>query len=126
MRNFKELEIWRIGMNIVKATYKQARTLPIEERYGLISQITRAAVSIPSNIAEGCAKSSEREFKYYLETALGSAFELETQLIVISELNLSRTSPNKLIKELEKEQKMIGSFISSVKKRLPGTKKPNA
>lgn len=106
----------------MKKVYNLSIQLPKEEKYGLISQITRAGISIPSNIAEGCAKTSEREFKYYLETALGSAFELETQLLVISKLNLSKSKPLELISELQREQKMIGSFISSVKKRLPSTK----
>lgn len=122
MRNFKELKIWKLGMEIATAVYRLSTRLPKEERYGLISQITRAGISIPSNIAEGSAKSSEKEFKYYLETALGSAFELETQLLIISELNLSNSSCDDLINEIQKEQKMIGSFISSVKNRLPKTK----
>jgi four helix bundle protein len=124
MRNFKELEIWKLGMEIAKAVYRLSARLPKEERYGLISQITRAGVSIPSNIAEGSAKSSEREFKHYLETALGSAFELETQLLIISELNMSKSNCDDLINEIQKEQRMIGSFISSVKNRLPSTKHP--
>jgi four helix bundle protein len=125
MRNFKELEIWKLGIEIAKAVYRLSTRLPKEERYGLISQITRAGVSIPSNIAEGSAKSSEREFKNYLETALGSAFELETQLLIISESNLSKSSCDDLINEIQKQQKMIGSFISSVKNRLPKPRTQN-
>lgn len=119
MRNFKELEIWSLGMEIVKEVYSLASNLPSQEKYGLISQITRAAVSIPSNIAEGCAKSSEKEFKLYLERALGSAFELETQILIIQEINtIELNKTEALISKLQLEQKKLGSFISSVKSRL--------
>ncbi len=67
MRNFKKLEIWRNGIDIVKTIYYLSDKLPSEEKFGLISQITRAAISIPSNIAEGCSRSSEKEFKRFLK-----------------------------------------------------------
>lgn len=119
MRNFKELEIWSLGMEIVKAVYSLSSQLPKEEKYGLVSQITRAAVSIPSNIAEGCAKSNEKEFKLYLERALGSTFELETQILIIQEINTNDLNKTEaLISKLQLEQKKLGSFISSVKSRL--------
>ena len=119
MRNFKELEIWTIGMQIVKLVYGVSNQLPNQEKFGLISQITRAAVSIPSNIAEGCAKSSEKEFKLYLERALGSAFELETQVLIIMDLGLiANDKVIELVTMIQKEQRMIGSFISKVKNRL--------
>ena len=91
MRNFKDLEVWRLGMTIVKEVYGLVTQLPADERYGLKSQLTRAAVSIPSNIAEGSAKSSEKEFRLYLERALGSAFELETQVLIVKELDIVNT-----------------------------------
>ncbi len=68
-----------------------AERLPVEEKYGLRSQICRSAVSIPSNIAEGCSRNSQIDFKRFLEIALGSSFELETQLIIIEELSLIPT-----------------------------------
>ena len=88
MRNFRKLKIWQQGIDIVKNIYKLSQQLPIEERFGLRSQITRTAVSIPSNIAEGTSRNSETEFKRFLEIAMGSLFEVETQLIIIEELNL--------------------------------------
>lgn len=123
MRNFKELEIWTIGMQIVKLVYGVSNQLPNHEKFGLISQITKAAVSIPSNIAEGCAKSSEKEFKLYLERSLGSAFELETQLLIISDLQIVVANElQNIIIEVQSEQRMLGSFISKVKNRLSKTK----
>lgn len=88
MRNFRKLEIWIQGIELVKKVYELADKLPSNEKFGLRSQITRAAVSVPSNIAEGCSRNSEIEFKRFLEIAIGSLFELETQIIIIEELRL--------------------------------------
>ncbi len=70
MKNYKKLKVWQKGIEIVVAAYKLAKQLPDEEKYGLRSQITRCAVSIPSNIAEGSAKTSRKDYKNYLETSL--------------------------------------------------------
>jgi four helix bundle protein len=122
MRNFKELEVWKLGMDIVKDIYRIVSKLPIDERFGLKSQLTRAAVSIPSNIAEGSAKDSEKEFRLYLERALGSSFEIETQLLIAMELELiSADETRELISKIVLAQKKLGSFISSVKRRIPST-----
>ncbi len=90
--------------------------LPVEEKYGLRSQICRCAVSIPSNIAEGCSRSSQVDFKRFLEIALGSSFELETQLIIIEELSILTTEDiEEILDSLAKEQKMINSLITKLK-----------
>ncbi len=78
MRDFKTLNIWKEGITIVKDVYHIASLLPNEEKFGLTSQICRCAVSIPSNIAEGASRTSQADFKRFLEIALGSSFELET------------------------------------------------
>lgn len=112
MRNFKELIIWKEAIEIVKIIYMLAELLPDNEKYGLKSQICRAAVSIPSNIAEGCSRSSEVEFKRFLEISEGSAFELETQLIIISELELiSKEKINNVISQIEEIQIKIKQRI---------------
>ena len=80
--NFRKLKIWTEGIAVVGDTYKMTRTFPSFETYGLTSQMNRCAVSIPSNIAEGSSKSTDKHFGKFLETSLGSAFEWETQLIV--------------------------------------------
>ena len=82
MRNFKQLKIWQKGLAIAVHTLKLVETFPKEERYGLGLQITRAAVSIPSNIAEGSSRSSEKDYARFLEISLGSSYELETQLLI--------------------------------------------
>ena len=116
MRNFKNLLIWEQGILLVKEIYKIAQKLPSDEKFGLKSQITRAAVSIPSNIAEGSSRNSEVEFKRFLEIAIGSLFELETQLIIIKELELIKSQELKIIFELlEKEGRMINGLINTIK-----------
>ena len=110
------MEIWKQGIEIVKEVYKLSEKLPKEEKYGLRSQITRAAVSIPSNIAEGCSRNSQKDFKRYLEIAIGSLFELETQLIIIQELKLIDVNEmDKLMATIQKEEKMINGLITKIK-----------
>ena len=123
MKNYKELRVWQRGMELVKAVYTVVRQLPREETYGLRSQMTRAAVSVPSNIAEGSSRTSEKEYRHFLEIALGSCFELDTQLIVAIQsgfITLEADSP--LPQLLEEEIKMLHSFIA----RLCQNEKPSA
>lgn len=109
MRNFRELNIWVKGIEIVKEVYSLAGKLPEYERYGIFTQISRAAVSIPSNIAEGSGKSSNKDFKRYLEIALGSLYELETHLVLINQIHGLDT--NSLFLNVQEEQKMVAAFI---------------
>ena len=84
--NFRELIIWQEAMDIVRLVYKNTKTFPKEEIYGLTSQIKRASVSIPSNIAEGCGRGTDPQLIHFLDIALGSSCELETQLILANDL----------------------------------------
>jgi len=112
MQNFRKLQVWKQGIEIVIKTYQLAGTLPSKEKFGLISQMTRAAVSIPSNIAEGSGRKSAKQFHQYLQIALGSAFELETQLIVAGRLNLiSQEQTDQLQQLIVDEQKMINGLV---------------
>jgi|TARA_R110000868_G_scaffold82773_1_gene233572 four helix bundle protein len=88
MHKVEELIIWKKAINLAKSVYLLANELPNEEKFGLISQIKRCSISIPSNIAEGAGRNSKKEFKYFLSVANGSAYELQTQLILLVELNL--------------------------------------
>ena len=116
MRNYKNLKIWEQGIELVKQIYVLSELLPSTEKFGLKSQITRAAVSIPSNIAEGCSRNSEIEFKRFLEIAMGSLFEVQTQLIIIQELNFIKSEDLKSVFELlETEGKMINGLINTIK-----------
>ena len=116
MRNYKNLKIWEQGIELVKQIYVLVEQLPSTEKFGLKSQITRAVVSIPSNIAEGCSRNSEMEFKRFLEIAMGSLFEVQTQLIIIQELDFIKSEDLKSIFELlETEGKMINGLINTIK-----------
>jgi len=86
MNNLKELKIWNKAINLAVDVYKATSTFPTDERYGLISQSRRAAVSIPSNIAEGAGRNSVKEFNNFLGIANGSSYELQTQLVIANKL----------------------------------------
>lgn len=116
MRDFRKLEIWKNGIELVKQVYQLSDKFPSEEKFGLRSQITRASVSVPSNIAEGCSRNSEVEFKRFLEIAIGSLFEVETQLIIAQELKFINPKGLETIFILiQKEAKMINSLINKIK-----------
>jgi four helix bundle protein len=86
--NFKELKVWHKSMDLVELVYKVCGRFPNDEKYGIVSQIKRSSVSIPSNIAEGSGRGSDKEFKRFLEIALGSCNELETQLLISIRLSI--------------------------------------
>lgn len=106
------MTIWKDSLQFVTKIYKLAAELPDSEKFGLRSQIQRSAVSIPSNIAEGSAKSSQKEFIHFLNISLASSYELETQLLIIQNLYGFDTKDH--IEELTSVQKKIGAF----KKRI--------
>ena len=89
MRNFKNLEIWKKGFQIAVNCFKITDDFPPKEKFGISIQITRAGVSIPSNIAEGSSRSSEKDYNRYIEHSLGSSFELETQLLIAKVIKIS-------------------------------------
>jgi four helix bundle protein len=115
MRNFKNLKIWRLGMKIVMQTYKLTETFPKTEIFRLTSQMDAAAVSIPSNIAEGSSRKSNKEFYHFLEIAVGSAFELETQLLASQLKGYGTEILRKSLNDsLMSEQKMITSYMKTL------------
>ncbi len=88
--NFRELKIWQKGIDLFDISYDFASTLPKDEKYNLVSQITRCACSVPTNIAEGCGKRTSNHFAEFLSTALGSWFELETHLVICERRNFGK------------------------------------
>jgi four helix bundle protein len=86
-RSYRDLEVWKRSIALVKDIYEAASQFPPSENFGLVQQIRRAAVSIPSNVAEGQFRNSTKEFRQFLSIALGSAAELETQLIIANQVN---------------------------------------
>lgn len=115
MHMYKNLLVWQKAVNMATAIYKITESYPSEERYGLISQIHRSAVSISSNIAEGSGRGSDAEFRYFLNIAYGSIYELETQLIISNNLNyLDKNNFGALSDQIEEIQKMLYSLIQNL------------
>jgi four helix bundle protein len=115
MRNFKNLIIWQKGMVLVDKLYTASRYFPDDERFGMRSQCTRAAVSIPSNIAEGCGRKSQKDYLRFIEIALASAYELETHLLIIEQRKwFPETVQIELIELVAEEQKMLTKFIGKL------------
>ncbi len=116
MKNYKNLKVWQKGMELVKNVYKSSRKFPKEELYRLTSQMRRSAISIPSNIAEGSGRGTDKDFNRFLDIALGSSFELETQIIIANDLGfLSEHDYNDLSLRVNEEQKMITGLQKSLK-----------
>ena len=86
MNNFKQLKVWQKAVELTTEIYKQTKSFPAQEQFGIISQITRSVVSIPSNIAEGAGRTTLKDFNHFLSIALGSSFETETLLIISNNL----------------------------------------
>jgi four helix bundle protein len=114
IRRHQDLKAWQMAMSLVKLVYRLTTTFPKEEIFGLTSQMRRAAVSVPSNIAEGAARSGTREFVQFLGMARGSLSELETQLLIAKELDYTTDSPelDALIEELFR---VMSGLIGSLK-----------
>lgn len=109
--NFKDLKIWHKGINLVIDIYELTSKFPLEEKFGLISQIRRSAVSIPSNIAEGHSRKTSKDFKQFIAIAKGSLSELETQLIISFKLNFISKEEFEIISEKIKELEKMTAFF---------------
>ena len=114
MSDYKELEAWQIAMDLAQEVYRLTRDFPKEEIYGLTNQIRRAAVSIPSNIAEGASRAGSKEFLRFLHIARGSASELETQLMLAVKLGYLRDS-SELLAILSSVKRLINGLIRPLK-----------
>ncbi|MHB1195852.1 MAG: four helix bundle protein [Lutibacter sp.] len=119
MHKIDDLKIWQKSMELTKLVYEFAVYLPSDEKYGLISQIKRSSISIPSNIAEGAGRNSNKEFKHFLSIANGSTYELNTQLILTVGLNLVSVEKIQPILDLITEiQKMNYSFQKNLDNKI--------
>jgi four helix bundle protein len=106
MHNLKGLKIWHKAIDLTTNVYKATARFPPEEKFGLTAQIRKSAISIPSNIAEGAGRNSNKEFCYFLGVSNGSSFELQTQLIISRNLELINDEVDVLLDEIEQLQKM--------------------
>ena len=115
MRNFKQLKIWQKGFDIAVKSFRLITTFPSDQKFGISSQITKSAVSIPSNIAEGSSRLSEKDYCRFIEISLGSSFELETQLLIAKAVNFgSAQLATEILKDVDEEQKMLISFVNKL------------
>ena len=117
MQNYKELNIWKKSFEIAKEVYLISKEFPQSENFGLISQVRRCAVSVPSNIAEGSSRNSDKDFCRFLEIALGSSFELQTQLELAKDvLILNNDQIDNILNNINENQKMIRGFVIKLRK----------
>lgn len=115
MRNFRKLDVWNDARFLIKEVYILTSKLPSTEKFGLTSQINRCSISIPANIAEGCAKDSQKDFVRFLQISLGSAYELESHLILCGDLNFID----------EKEVVLIIEKLQVLQRRITALKRYN-
>jgi four helix bundle protein len=115
-RHFRDLLVWQKAMSLARAVYQETETLPRSENFGLQSQMRRAAVSVPSNIAEGHGRLDDGHFRQFLATSCGSLFELETQLELAAGLNfIEETKTIALIQQCEEVARMINGLLAAMK-----------
>lgn len=115
-RDFRDLDVWKKGIEIVKDVYGTVSKFPKQEAYGLVSQMQRCSVSIPSNIAEGFNRFHNKEYKQFLYIALGSCAELETQIEIAAELKYMREQEKTfLLEKLNYESRMLTNLIKRIK-----------
>lgn len=112
MHNFRQLNIWKDARSLVKDVYLLTSRFPSDEKFGLKSQINRCAISVPSNIAEGSARGTNKDFSHFLRISLGSLFEMETQLLLAVDLGMVEDS-EELFQKVIMLQKMISNFIKT-------------
>lgn len=118
MHNFKELKVWQKAVDLAVKIYTVTKSFPTEEKFGLVSQMRRAGVSVPSNIAEACAKTSSKSFVNSLEVSLGESFELETQMIISERVGiLDPETAREMESDLTEVQRMIMGLKNSLESK---------
>ncbi len=122
--NFKELLIWQLAMDIVEDIYQITKNFPKEEQFGLTRQLRKSAVSIPSNIAEGCGRGTDRQLTQFCDISQGSAFELETQAyIAVRQKMCPPGEMDKILQKIKEVQKMIDGFTARFREFFHMTEK---
>lgn len=120
MQDYKNLQVWKKAMMLAKAVLFHTRAFPKEQQYMLVAQMQRAAISVPSNIAEGRTRHSEGEFIYFLNIARGSLAELQTQIMLAAEMNfLTKATEAELLKDTEEVFRMIYGLREKLKTSSP-------
>jgi len=115
MNNFRDLKVWEKAIDLAEVVYESTRKFPDTEKFGLISQMQRAAISISSNIAEGSGRQTKPDFKHFLSIALGSAYELESQILIAQRLKyITAEKSNELVEKMQEIQKMTYTLRSKI------------
>ena len=117
MQDYRKIKVWQKSYSLVLDVYRLTETFPKHELYALTSQIRRAAVSIPSNIAEGSARGSDADFARFLDIAIGSAFELECQLMLARDLSyIGEHESEAVMRDVEELKKMLAAFVKALRR----------
>jgi four helix bundle protein len=117
MKNFKNLGIWQTGMEIVESTFDLTKELYKDKHYQLGNHIQKTAISIPSNIAEGNGRNTDTDCARFIDIAIGSAFELETQILIVEKVTIGNALHiYPLLDLIEKEQRMLTGFLAKLRK----------
>ena len=115
MHRYKDLDVWKKSMDLVELIYQTTKSFPDSEKFGLTSQINRCSVSVASNIAEGAGRNSKGEFKQFIGIAVGSLFELETQILIAQRIGyLTSQGSDQVISEVESIHKMLFGLKKSL------------
>jgi four helix bundle protein len=117
MRDFRDMKVWQKGHALALAIYQVTTQFPAEEKYGLVSQMRRASTSIPTNIAEGCGRSGDAELARFLQISMGSASELEYQLLLAHDLRfLGKDEYEHLHTKIVEVKRMLAAFITRLRR----------
>jgi four helix bundle protein len=120
IKDYRDLVVWQKAMDLVETIYRTTGTFPREEIYGLTSQIRRAAISIPSNIAEGNGRNTARDYMHFLGMAYGSVKEVETQVLIAERLRyINCSDSNGLVKMTTEIARLISGLANSLKRKMP-------
>lgn len=122
MKSHKDLDVWRLAVDLATAIYKATKGFPRDEQYGMVAQMRRSAVSIASNIAEGAARQGEKEYLQFLYIALGSASELDTQLEIAGRANLADRA---ILEELQTTTTRVGQMLRGLTRSVREREKAN-
>ena len=119
VKSYRDLVAWQRARELVKETYLLTAEFPVGERFGLVGQMDRAAVSIPSNIAEGYGRATTQDYLHFLRIARGSAYELETQLVLAEDLGLcAQTASSKTVVTLQEVIRLLQGLIAALERRV--------
>lgn len=119
VKSYRDLIAWQRARELVKETYLLTAEFPVGERFGLVSQMDRAAVSIPSNIAEGYGRATTQDYLHFLRIARGSAYELETQLVLAEDLGLcAQAAASKVVVTLQEVIRLLQGLIAALERRM--------